>query len=304
MTMVVGYPPDGRGKGALHLGGMLARSGGDDLVVACVVPAPWAPGMARIDSEYRKYLDDAADAALDEARSNAPADVPVTFVRHRARSVPVGLLELADERSARLLVLGSSSAGAFGHVSLGSVTDRLLHSSPTPLSLAPRGFRCKADAEVGRVTVAYGGSSSMNLVVVAAAVAAIVGATLRLASFAVWSRPSYTTTLGTESEDQVLEEWMGTLRATVREALEQVKELDRQPPEIETVIGRGESWGEALEDVEWVDGDVLVVGSSALGPLAQVFLGSRATKVVRHSPVPVVVVPRGTAEELAEASVG
>jgi nucleotide-binding universal stress UspA family protein len=304
MTMVVGYPPDGRGKGALHLGGMLARSGGDDLVVACVVPAPWAPGMARIDSEYRKYLDDAADTALDEARSNAPADVPVTFVRHSARSVPVGLLELADERSARLLVLGSSSAGAFGHVSLGSVTDRLLHSSPTPLSLAPRGFRCKADAEVGRVTVAYGGSSSMNLVVAAAAVAAIVGATLRLASFAVWSRPPYTTTLGTESEDQVLEEWMETLRATVREALEQVKELDRQPPEIETVIGRGESWGEALEDVEWVDGDVLVIGSSALGPLAQVFLGSRATKVVRHSPVPVVVVPRGTAEELAEASVG
>jgi nucleotide-binding universal stress UspA family protein len=304
MTMVVGYPPDGRGKGALHLGGMLARSGGDDLVVACVVPAPWAPGMARIDSEYRKYLDDAADAALDEARSNAPADVPVTFVRHSARSVPVGLLELADARSARLLVLGSSSAGAFGHVSLGSVTDHLLHSSPTPLSLAPRGFRCKADAEVGRVTVAYGGSSSMNLVVAAAAVAAIVGATLRLASFAVWSRPPYTTTLGTESEDQVLEEWMETLRATVREALEQVKELDRQPPEIETVIGRGESWGQALEDVEWVDGDVLVVGSSALGPLAKVFLGSRATKVVRHSPVPVVVVPRGTAEELAEASVG
>jgi nucleotide-binding universal stress UspA family protein len=102
----------------------------------------------------------------------------------------------------------------------------------------------------------------------------------------------------------VLEEWMETLRATVREALEQVKELDRQPPEIETVIGRGESWGEALEDVEWVDGDVLVIGSSALGPLAQVFLGSRATKVVRHSPVPVVVVPRGTAEELVEASVG
>jgi len=31
-----------------------------------------------------------------------------------------------------------------------------------------------------------------------------------------------------------------------------------------------------------------------------VFLGSRATKIVRHSPVPVVVVPRDVAEELAE----
>jgi nucleotide-binding universal stress UspA family protein len=45
---------------------------------------------------------------------------------------------------------------------------------------------------------------------------------------------------------------------------------------------------------------VLVVGSSSIGPLARVFLGSRATKIVRHAPVPVVVVPRGVASELAE----
>jgi nucleotide-binding universal stress UspA family protein len=304
MTLLVGYPPDGRGKGALHLAGMLARSGSDDLVVACVVPAPWAPGMARIDSEYQQYLDEAAEAALEDARSNAPSGVQATFVRHGAGSVPVGLLQLAEKHDARLLVLGSSSAGPFGHVSLGSVTDRLLHSSPLPLALAPRGFRGKVDAGVARVTVAYGGSSSVSLVVAAAAVAAAVGATLRLASFAVWSRPAYTSTLGTESEDQVLEEWQRTLRAAVGKALEQVQELDRRPSDIETVVGRGESWREAMEDVDWEEGDVLVVGSSALGPLAKVFLGSRAAKIVRHSPVPVVLVPRGAADELAEASVG
>ena len=45
---------------------------------------------------------------------------------------------------------------------------------------------------------------------------------------------------------------------------------------------------------------MLVMGSSELGPVAQVFLGSRATKILRSSPVPVVVVPRSRAEELAE----
>ncbi len=60
----------------------------------------------------------------------------------------------------------------------------------------------------------------------------------------------------------------------------------------ELVVGRGETWDEALDDVDWADGDVLVVGSSSVGPLARVFLGSRAAKIVRHSPVPVVVVPR------------
>ena len=67
-------------------------------------------------------------------------------------------------------------------------------------------------------------------------------------------------------------------------------------------MGRGESWEEALEDVEWEDGEVLVVGSSSIGPLARVFLGSRASQIVRHSPVPVIVVPRAAAEELAEES--
>jgi nucleotide-binding universal stress UspA family protein len=55
-----------------------------------------------------------------------------------------------------------------------------------------------------------------------------------------------------------------------------------------------------MEDVDWADGDVLVVGSSSVGPVARVFLGSRASKIVRHSPVPVVVVPSGRLQELAE----
>ena len=75
------------------------------------------------------------------------------------------------------------------------------------------------------------------------------------------------------------------------------------PPSLEAVVGYGETWDEALEDVEWDDGDVLVVGSSTIGPVARVFLGSRAAKIVRHAPVPVVVVPRGAAEELAARAV-
>ena len=40
-----------------------------------------------------------------------------------------------------MIVVGTSSAGVFGHISLGSVTNRLLHSSPVAVALAPRGFR-------------------------------------------------------------------------------------------------------------------------------------------------------------------
>jgi nucleotide-binding universal stress UspA family protein len=302
MTMIVGYAPDGRGRAVLHLAGLLARTGDDDVVVACVVPAPWFPGMARIDAEYADYLDSTADAALEVARAHAPAGVRTSFVKHHARSAPAGLLELAAEHDARLLALGSSTAGAFGHVALGSVTDRLLHSSPVTLALAPRGYRCKPDARVRRATVAFGAEASEGLVAAAATVVSDVGATLRLASFGVWSRPAYTTRLGTDPEDLVLQEWRDNLEATVQAALARLASTRTTPPSVETVIGWGASWGDALDDIEWTDGDVLVVGSSAIGPVARVFLGSRATKILRHSPVPVLAVPRGRAEELAETA--
>ena len=300
MTMIVGYAPDERGKAGLHLAAMLARSADVDLVVGCVLPAPWVPGMARIDAEYREELDRTADRALENARAALPPGVPATFVRHGARSAPAGLLELAREHDANLIVLGSSSQGAFGHVALGSVTDRLVHSSPVSVALATRGFRTAPDARVTRVTAAYGGTSSaQQLVVAAASVAADVGATMRIASLAVWSRPAYTTRLGTDSEDLVFEEWKGEVTEAARAALSQVEGLATVPRDVEMVIGQGQSWGEALDDLPWHEGDVLVMGSSELGPVAQVFLGSRATKILRSSPVPVVVVPRSRAEELA-----
>jgi nucleotide-binding universal stress UspA family protein len=257
--------------------------------------------MAKVDAEYHAYLDQQADDALAAARANLPPDVSAEFVRHRARSAPTGILEVADEHQAALIVLGSSSAGVFGHVALGSVTDRLLHSSPRPIALATRGFRAKAGATVRRATVAYGGSEAADdLVVASASVAARVGASLRLATFAVWARPDYTTRLGTEGEDPVLAEWLGEMRGAAQEALKAVRELRSVPHDLETVIGVGSSWAEAIEDIEWDEGDVLVVGSIALGPVARVFLGSRATKIVRHSPVPVVVLPSAAAEELAD----
>jgi nucleotide-binding universal stress UspA family protein len=59
-------------------------------------------------------------------------------------------------------------------------------------------------------------------------------------------------------------------------------------------VATGSGWAGALAAGDWLPDDVLVVGSSRHGPLARVFLGSTATKIVRASPVPVVVVPRGS----------
>ena len=105
----------------------------------------------------------------------------------------------------------------------------------------------------------------------AAAVAATLRAPLRIASFAVPAHAPFAAGL--------VERW--------------VRELETAAAgEAPIVVGQGASWEEAIQDVEWRDGDVLVVGSSAAAPPARVFLGSRASRIIRHSPVPVIVVPR------------
>ena len=288
MTLIVGYPPDGRRRAVLHLAGMLARSSADDLVLCAVIPAQWPPGPGRIDAEYQEFLERDAQEALEQARGRIGDDVEVTTHVHHARSVPAGLLEVVEERDAAVLV-----TGAFG-----STVNRLLHSSHVPVAVAPHGFRAPPGARVERATAAFGGSDD-QLVVGAAGVAARVGATLRIASFAVRPRAPYTVAVGREADASAVADWVDEIRASQQAALDRVSALPEVPSECEAVVGRGEDWEDALEDVDWGPGDVLVVGSSSVGPVARVFLGSRSEKIVQHSPVPVVVVPRGVAEELA-----
>ena len=62
--------------------------------------------------------------------------------------------------------------------------------------------------------------------------------------------------------------------------------------DIDTVVATGRDWPEVLGRLDWHDDDVLVVGSSPTGLLSKVFIGTNATRIVRHAPVPAVVVPR------------
>ncbi len=62
---------------------------------------------------------------------------------------------------------------------------------------------------------------------------------------------------------------------------------------MEAGIVSGRNWEDALDSLPREEGEVLVVGSSRLGPVARVFLGSNSTKIARSSPVPVLMIPCG-----------
>ncbi|MBS1905565.1 MAG: universal stress protein [Actinobacteria bacterium] len=296
MTLVVGIDPGQRSASVLNLAAMLAGSASAELVVAVVVPRTWPLSAGSADAEWRRFTRATADAALDHAAAVLGDAVPARFVVQEASSVRRGLAELAEQHTAELIVIGSSSAAPAGRIALGSESDALLHASPVPVAIAPRGFRTAAGTRVGRVTAAFHGTdTSADLVRGAIEVAAQVGAALRIASFAVVPPVSGTAGTGLGVEQDIADEWASDVQRRATGLLAEASALAEPPALQGTVIGMGDSWESAIADVPWQEDEVLVVGSSSLGPLARVFLGSHATKLVRVSPVPVVVVPRGAA---------
>ena len=79
------------------------------------------------------------------------------------------------------------------------------------------------------------------------------------------------------AEDLVVRRWT---RNTTDAAVNQLNEARANVsiPDVDVVIGTGTEWREAVDNIAGESGDMLLLGSGAAGPLAQVFLGSAASK--------------------------
>lgn len=305
MSIVVGVAPGHCSVAALHYAALLARSSSLPLVIVSVNSAAWSPRrpLSGVDGEYQRFVQEQAEASLDEARAILPDDVETSFLVHHASSARRGLLEACDEAQALRLVVGAKGSGSDGEITLGSVVTGLLQSAHLPVAIAPHGFTAEPGARLSRVTAAYSGSeTSAELVLGAAAIAAETGEGIRVASFHPRPRAFLEAGVGQETENEIIAEWEAGIREDLTEILTDIERLSTVPPTVEVAVGSGANWQEALRAIPWNDTEVLVVGSSSLGPFARVSLGSHAVKIVRHSPVPVVVVPRrATDDYIAQA---
>jgi nucleotide-binding universal stress UspA family protein len=277
------------GRDALSLGRMLARTGDVTLTVCVVVPQTWDhPSLARVDAEYAAFLDRYAEDAIAEAREFLGNAVRAEYTS--TSSATEGLIATATEAGAALVALGSARHGPLGRFTVGGITNEMLHVSPVPVALAPRGYRPSSDARMSRVTCAFSGSTqSRSAFDAAVQFSRRHHVPLRLTTLGVRDRQMYPSQVGYDAERLVIEQW----RAQALEAQE--KALATLPDDVvvEAGVVVGRDWEEALDSLPWEEGEVLVVGSSRLGPVARVFLGSNSTKIIRSSPVPVLVVPRG-----------
>jgi len=291
MTIVAGVSSSRQGRAPLNLAAQISRNTGDKISATAIVERPWPPKNDPGEDEYLGYVSRKAQQSLEQLVSMLPADLDISVVVHQSTSIPTGLTDLAAAQQADLVVVGSSSAGLLGRVALGSVTDRLVHTAVVPVALAPRGYPLSVDP-VRRLTAAYGSQADVvGLIATCAELAKKWSVRLRIASFTVRPTTMFSGSIEPSAEDLAVEQWS---RRTFDEIAKQLNDVRASIaiPDVEVVIGTGHHWREAVETIAWETGDILLLGSGAAGPAAQVFLGSAASKILRHAPVPVMIVPR------------
>jgi nucleotide-binding universal stress UspA family protein len=296
MTLLVGFPTGHEDRSGLELAATLARSSGQDLALVTVVPTAWpTPVAGHTDREFEDWAQQRGREAVRAAEAllaEYTPDVSATATWVPGRSAPATLAAEADRIGAGMIVVGAGHDGGYGRVVLGSTAHRLLHSATVPVAVATRGFRAGEKGTVSRATCAFrGDEASRHTLARSAEICREVGAGMRIATFAVRGRTMYPPEVATTSEDEVQEAWIAQAEAQQNAAVEELAAAGPLPDPTTQVVAAARSWAHALDALTWERDEVLVVGSSSASLMSRLFLGSNGAKILRHSPVPAIVVP-------------
>jgi nucleotide-binding universal stress UspA family protein len=189
-----------------------------------------------------------------------------------------------------LVVVGSSRHGEVGRVLAGSTGERVLNGSPCPVGVAPKGFASRPGTP-RVIGVAFDGSEEAAAALhEGAAVAGEFGATLKVITV-VPPLEVFTADLLDRRyhSDPEIEHYR---REKFHRMLEGAAERLPDAVRAATVLLDGQPAAEIVWEARR-DTDLLVMGSRNYGPIRQVMVGSTAIAVMRRSPCPVIVIPRG-----------
>jgi nucleotide-binding universal stress UspA family protein len=272
--IVVGLDESERGRDALRLGELFARTAGASLSVVRVSEGTGAEEAERLSAEV--------DTVLGES-------VVETEPLALAGGSPARALhELAATRpGVGLIVLGSTHRAGFGRVVPGSVARRLLHGAPCAIAVAPRGY--VAD-ELRVIEVGYDASAEAEAALeTAAALGELAKATLRVIAVDAPTTGTAVSTPGVASVARVPEAF--DLQAKLHAGVSRLPAKLRALPVFEHGNPAPVLLARAEEGV-----DLMVVGSRGYGPLGVVLLGSVSVAVIENATRPVLVTPRSTVD--------
>ena len=293
--IIVGADQSEGSSDAITLASTLAAITGAQLMLVNAYPYDTRPSRALNDS-FEAYLRQDSHELLERLPHDLGDDT--VEVRAVANHSPAhGLHDLAEREDASLIVVGSTHTGRAGRVLPGSTAERLLHGSPCPVAVAPKGYTQRPGAEPGIIGCGFDDSQSAHHALETAhRIAAATGARLRI--IRAFQPPAYDIPPGSVA--------MGG-RSVYNDSLQEraSEELDAAVAKLEgepgaekffAVGGPAEILAEASEQL-----DLLVLGSRGYGPMHSVLVGGVSGRVVREAACPVIVLPRN-ADHIADDS--
>ncbi len=273
MRYVVGFTGTERARDAVALATSLAMTQGAKIDLVTVLNPPQDGSVAKGAK--------AAEEGLKRAQDELPAGIDSETHVRVADSFAEGLLDIAQDLNAGLIVIGPTNSGLLRRFTVGTVATALLHASPVPVALAPRGYRHRD--KLSRLTCAVGGRTGADAVLdVAVEAAARRGLPLRLISLIALDAHGTTHPIDT----------VKTAHEHARTLLSKAQDQLPRDHDSTVTVAHGRSIEQAMDDVDWDPGELVIVGSSRLAQRRQLFIGSTANKMLRGLPVPMVVVPR------------
>jgi nucleotide-binding universal stress UspA family protein len=287
--VLIGIDGSARSADALALGRLLAATLRAEPVL--LHAHPYGPLESLLaEDEHAGILRRVAETAAGQTGEHLAGTVPPRLTLVAEDSPAAALQRAAETSEAAAIVVGSSHRGVVGRVLPGGVPQRLLSGAPCPVAVAPVGYAAAAPAAIGTVGCGFDGSPTAREALRFAGALAEAGAgALRV--IAVHCPVAFGSVPVTA--EQAFTTVNRQLRADLAETLRRA--LETAPPGTAAALLDGDP-AEALAR-ESEDLGILVLGSRGYGPLGSVLLGSVAQRLVCTAACPVVVVPRGAAED-------
>jgi len=133
--IVVGYDGSDCSRAALEAAVELAKGLGDKvvLVFGYAPPGIWGGEIA----EHEEAIEEFGEKVMGEAKRLAESGNIEAEYEMVAKRGPEAVAETADERGARMIVVGSYGEAPLKGAILGSTPYKLLHISPCPVLVVP-----------------------------------------------------------------------------------------------------------------------------------------------------------------------
>jgi nucleotide-binding universal stress UspA family protein len=284
MHLTVGYLATPTGDDGVALASVLARTFDATVDVVLVVREEFPDGQPG-RAEYQQLLVNKGEQWVGQALSALRAHgVSANSTVLVGESFAESLVGFAQEKSSDLIVVGGARDGFFGGHTIGPVTQALLHLSPIPVALAPRGYAEDPDDAIAAITAAIptrpGDDNPLPFALTLAS-----AATLPIRMLSLVSAENLAEAASVKEVRQMQIEAAEENLAVAARALP-------DSPEIESLVADGLTLESALKKLNWADGALLIVGSSRFAAPRRIFLGSTAARILAGVDVPVVVVPR------------